>query len=160
MALIEGSIVFKSQVVAQLLEQCQQAAIFLVTIGRYLEDTAAKLARDGLILQAMVLDAMGSSAVEKVADYAQDRIKELAEAKGLVISRRLSPGYCDWSIGQQRMLFSALTDNTVGVRLTRECLMIPQKSISGIIGIGPPNGNVENYNPCNLCEKQDCPGRR
>jgi len=160
MALIEGSIIFKSQVVAQLLEQCQQAAIFLVTIGRYLEDTAAKLARDGLVLQAMVLDAMGSSAVEKVADYAQDRIKELAEAKGLVISRRLSPGYCDWSIGQQRMLFSALTDNTVGVRLTRECLMIPQKSISGIIGIGPPNGNVENYNPCNFCEKQDCPGRR
>lgn len=160
MALIEGSIIFKSRVLVQLLEQCQQVAIFLVTIGRYLEDTSAKLARDGLILQATVLDAIGSSAVEKVADHAQDRIRSIAESKGLVISRRFSPGYCDWNIGQQRMLFSALTGNSVGVRLTGECLMIPQKSISGIIGIGSPNGNIESYNPCSVCEKQDCPGRR
>lgn len=160
MALVEGSIIFKSQVVAQLLERCQQVAIFLVTIGKYLEDTSAKLARDGLILQATVLDAIGSNAVERVAEYAQGKIKQIAESKGLVISRRFSPGYCDWNIGQQRMLFSALTGNTVGVRLTGECLMIPQKSISGIIGIGQPDSNVEKYNPCSFCEKQDCPGRR
>jgi cobalamin-dependent methionine synthase I len=135
-------------------------AIFLVTIGKYLEETAFQLARDGLILQATVLDAIGSDAVEKVADFAQDRIKEVAKARGLVTSRRFSPGYCDWNIGQQRMLFYALTGNTVGIRLTGECLMIPQKSISGIIGIGPSIDNVENYNPCKTCTKQDCPGRR
>jgi hypothetical protein len=159
-AFIEDSIIFKSQVVVQLLEQCQQVAIFLVTIGKYLEETAWKLARDGLILQATVLDAIGSDAVEKVADHVQDKIKELAGAQGLVTSRRFSPGYCDWNVGQQRMLFHALTGNTSGVRLTGECLMIPQKSISGIIGIAAQNGNVENYNPCQTCNKQDCPGRR
>ena len=160
MALIEGSIIFKSQVIAQLLEHCNQVAILLVTIGKYLEETTSKLARDGLMLQATVLDAIGSDAVEKVADFVQGRVKEIAEAKGLFISRRFSPGYCDWNIGQQRMIFHALTGNTVGVRLTGECLMIPQKSISGIIGIGPSYDNVENYNPCKFCNKQDCPGRR
>lgn len=160
MALIEDSIIFKSQVIAQLLEHCNQVAILLVTIGKYLEETTSKLARDGLMLQATVLDAIGSDAVEKVADFVQGRIKEIAEAKGLFISRRFSPGYCDWNIGQQRMIFHALTGNTVGVRLTGECLMIPQKSISGIIGIGPSYDNVENYNPCKFCNKQDCPGRR
>ena len=159
-AFIEDSIIFKSRVIVRLLERCQQVAIFVVTIGEYLEDTAAKLAKDGLILQATVLDATGSDAVEKVAESVQDRIKKIAGAQGFVTSRRFSPGYCDWNIGQQRMLFSALTGNTVGVRLTGECLMIPQKSISGVIGIGPPSGNVENYNPCNFCKKQDCPGRR
>ncbi|MDH5364773.1 MAG: hypothetical protein OEW82_06375 [Dehalococcoidia bacterium] len=159
-ALIEDSIIFKSQVIAQLLEHCNQVAIFLVTIGKYLEETTSQLAKDGLILQATVLDAIGSGAVEKVADFVQDKIKEIAEAQGLVTSRRFSPGYCDWNIGQQRMLFWALTGNTLGVRLTGECLMIPQKSISGIIGIGPSKGNVEDYNPCKFCEKQDCPGRR
>jgi len=160
MALIEDSIIFKSQVIAQLLEHCSQVAILLVTIGKYLEETTSKLARDGLMLQATVLDAIGSDAVEKVADSVQGRIKEIAEAKGLVISRRFSPGYCDWNIGQQRMIFHALTGNTVGVRLTGECLMIPQKSISGVMGIGPSKDNVENYNPCKFCSKQDCPGRR
>jgi len=38
--------------------------------------------------------------------------------------------------------------------------MIPQKSISGIIGIGPASANVENYDPCKTCKKKDCPGRR
>jgi len=159
-SLIEGSIIFKSRIIAKLLEHCPQVAILLVTIGKYLEETAFQLARDGLILQATVLDAIGSDAVEKVADFAQDRIKEVAKARGLVTSRRFSPGYCDWNIGQQRMLFYALTGNTVGIRLTGECLMIPQKSISGIIGIGPSIDNVENYHPCKTCNKQDCPGRR
>jgi len=159
-SLIEGSVIFKSRIIARLLERCPQVAIFVVTIGKYLEETAFQLARDGLILQATVLDAIGSDAVEKVADFVQDRIKEMAEAQGLVTSRRFSPGYCDWNVGQQRMLFYALTGNTLGVRLTGECLMIPQKSISGIIGIGPSIDDVENYNPCKTCTKQDCPGRR
>jgi hypothetical protein len=159
-SLIEGSVIFKSRIIARLLERCPQVAIFVVTIGKYLEETAFQLARDGLILQATVLDAIGSDAVEKVADFAQDRIKEVAKAQGLVISRRFSPGYCDWNIGQQRMLFYALTGNTIGIRLTGECLMIPQKSISGIIGIGPSKADVEDYNPCKTCRKKDCPGRR
>ncbi|TEU18033.1 MAG: hypothetical protein E3I25_02030 [Dehalococcoidia bacterium] len=160
MALIDDSIIFKSQVVAQLLEHCSQVAILLVTIGKYLEETTSKLARDRLMLQATVLDAIGSDAVEKVADAVQDRIKEIAGTMGLVISRRFSPGYCDWNIGQQRMIFHALTGNTIGVRLTGECLMIPQKSISGIVGIGSSKKHIENYNPCKFCNKQDCPGRR
>jgi len=127
---------------------------------RYLEETAYQLAKDGLILQATVLDAIGSDAVEKLADFVQDRIREVAATKGLVTSQRFSPGYCDWNIGQQRMLFWALNGNTLGIHLTGECLMIPQKSISGIIGIGFSNGDVESYNPCKTCEKHDCPNRR
>ena len=160
MAFVEGSIIFKSRIVAKLLERCTQVAIFLVTIGKYLEETSFRLAKDGLILQATVLDAIGSVAVEKVADFVQSRAKEIAKAQGDVISRRFSPGYCDWNIGQQRMVFYALTGNAVGIRLTGECLMIPQKSISGIIGIGPSNANVENYDPCKTCRKKNCPGRR
>jgi hypothetical protein len=159
-SLIEGSVIFKSRIIARLLECCSQVAIFVVTIGKYLEETTAQLAKDGLILQATVLDAIGSDAVEKVADFVQDRIKEMVEAQGLVTSQRFSPGYCDWNVGQQRMLFYALTGNTLGVRLTGECLMVPQKSISGIIGIGSSIDDVENYNPCKTCKKQDCPGRR
>lgn len=159
-AFIEDSIIFKSEVIVRLLEQCRHVAIFVVTIGKYLEETAWKLSRDGLILQATVLDAVGSDAVEKAAGSVHDRIREMARSEGLVTSRRFSPGYCDWNIGQQRMLFHALTGQTSGVRLTAECLMIPQKSISGIIGIGSANSNVDKYNPCEFCNKQDCPGRR
>ena len=157
---VEDSIIFKSRVIAQLLEHCSQVAVFLVTVGEHLEETAYRLAKDGCMLQATVLDAVGSDAVEKLAEFVQDRIREAANTEGLVTSQRFSPGYCDWNIGQQRMLFWALKGNTLGIRLTGECLMLPQKSISGIIGMGSSSDNVENYNPCRICEKQDCSGRR
>jgi hypothetical protein len=159
-AFVEGSISFKSRVIAKLLGRCTRVAIFLVTIGKYLEETSFQLAKDGLVLQATVLDAIGSVAVEKVAGFVQARIKEIVKTQGHVTSRRFSPGYCDWKIGQQQMLFSALIGNTIGIRLTGECLMIPQKSISGIVGVGPSDANVENYDPCKTCRKKDCPGRR
>ena len=155
---LEDSTIFKSQVIARLLEQCEKVALFALTIGNNLEEMICQLAEDGLMVQAAVLDAIGSIAVEKVADSLQDRISEVASANRLFTSRRFSPGYCDWDVGQQRMLFRTLNSDTAGIRLTGRCLMIPQKSISGIIGIGP--SEVEDYNPCKTCDKHDCVGRR
>lgn len=157
---IEDSVTFESRVIAQLLEKCHKVAVFLATIGDHLEEMVRHLAEDKLVLEAVVLDAIGSVAAESVADFIQGRVEEKANAQGLCISQRFSPGYCDWDIGQQRTLFWTMNGNSAGVRLTKECLMLPQKSISGIIGIGPCNSNVENYNPCQTCNKHDCPGRR
>ncbi len=156
--LIEDSIIFKSQVIARLLEKCQKVAVFALTVGNRLEEMVRQLAKEKLVLKASVLDAIGSVATEKLADAVQAQIDEKAHANGQVISRRFSPGYCDWNIGQQRMLFWALRGNTAGIHLTNVCLMIPQKSISGIIGMGP--SEVEDYNPCGTCNKHDCAGRR
>ena len=157
-AVIEGSITFQSEVIAQLLKQCQKVAIFVVTIGKYIDEATHRLARDGLILQSAVLDAIGSDAVDVVADFVQNRMGEVARAQGLYISRRFSPGYCDWDISHQKAIFSAMEGNCAGITLTDGCLMLPRKSISGIIGIGPVE--VENYNPCKTCDRQDCVGRR
>jgi len=159
LVIIETSIIFESESIARLLEQCEEVAVFTLTIGGHLEETVVQLAEDGLILQAAVLDAIGSVAAETVADFIQDRVSEAARAHGLSISRRFSPGYCDWNIDQQEMVFRAMNGDSGGVRLTEGCLMLPRKSVSGIIGIGP--SGVENYNPCKTCDKHDsCPWRR
>jgi hypothetical protein len=158
--IIDGSIIFESPVIASLLEQCEKAAVFVVTIGERLEEMAYRLAEDGLIVQATVLDAIGSVAAEEVAEFVQGKVREIADDQGLAISQRFSPGYCDWDIGQQRRLFWAVGGDSMGIHLTDGCLMIPRKSISGIIGIGPRDGSVDNYNPCRTCDKHNCPGRR
>ena len=157
---IDGSIVFQSQIIAQLLGRCQKVAVFVLTIGNHLEEMSCRLAEDGLMLQAAVLDAIGSVAVESVANFVQDKIGAIAHAQGLSISQRFSPGYCDWDISQQKMVFGALNGKSEGIYLTDGYLMIPRKSISGIIGIGPSNDGVENYNPCQDCKRHDCSGRR
>ena len=157
-ATIGDAITLESKVIVRLLERCEKVAIFAMTIGNHLEEMVAYLAENGLILQATVLDAIGSVAVEKLADFVQDRISEVSEAQGLTISRRFSPGYCDWDVSQQELVFRAMNGNSSGIHLTDGCLMLPRKSISGIIGMGP--SSVEDYNPCKTCDKHDCMGRR
>lgn len=157
---IEGDIVLKSFKLARLLERCKKVAIFALTIGDSLEEMVEYLARIGLVLKASVLDAIGSGAAETMAGFVEDKIKTEAETEGLVISRRFSPGYCDWKVSEQRMLFKVLRGLPHSVTLTDSCLMVPQKSISGIIGLGLPGNDIEKYNPCITCAKRECPGRR
>lgn len=157
---LENSITLESKVISRLLKRCETVAIFVLTIGNHLEEMVAYLAEHGLVLQATVLDAIGSGTAEKLANSVEGRIRESAISRGFVISRRFSPGYCDWDVNQQEMIFKAMLEDTAGVRLTEACLMLPRKSISGIIGIGRKNNNIENYNPCKSCLAADCPGRR
>jgi len=95
-----------------------------------------------------------------MAALIEERIKSIAGIGNQCISRRFSPGYCDWNVKQQEILFRILKDDTAGVSLTDECLMVPRKSVSGIIGIGDTENGVEEYNPCCTCRKTECPGRR
>ena len=135
-------------------------AVFALTIGPYLEEMTAYLAKKNMVLQATVLDAIGSAAAEKLAGLVQEKIKIKAAEEGLIISRRFSPGYCDWPVKQQEKVFRLLDGDTAGIRLNESSLMIPQKSISGVIGIGLPGKGIEEYNPCVTCFEKDCPGRR
>ncbi len=155
-----GAVTFKSGVLMRLLGECEYAAVFVLTIGSYLEELVAYLAAKEMVLQATVLDAVGSGAVEKLSGEIEDKIQREAASDGRVVSRRFSPGYCDWDISQQKRFFELLDGNTTGVSLTENMLMMPRKSISGIIGIGSPGRDIEKYNPCLTCQKKDCPGRR
>ena len=157
---IGDSIMLESRKLARLLERCNMVAVFALTIGNYLEDMVAYLAEKGLILQATVLDAIGSGTAEKLAAQVEGKVRINAGLEGQVISRRFSPGYCDWDVSQQGLIFRALEDNITGIKLTESMLMIPRKSVSGIIGIGLPGNEIEEYNPCVTCLKKDCPGRR
>jgi hypothetical protein len=157
---IKGQVVFESEAIARMLERCEKIAVFILTIGSRLEETVGQLADDNLIVEAYVLDAIGSSVADSLADLVQDKARDEARAHGLCISRRFSPGYCDWDISQQEMVFPALNGDSSGVFLSEEFMMTPQKSISGIIGIGLCDSGVDSYNPCITCIKRNCPGRR
>jgi hypothetical protein len=153
-------VVFESRIIAQLMQRCQKAAIFAVTIGGLLERKARRLAEKGQILEAAIVDAVGSEAAEAAAAAVQNRVRDIADAWGLGISNRFSPGYCDWDISQQEMVFRALNGRSTGVTLTKNCLMVPRKSVSGVIGMGTDASELEIWSPCKSCKRGNCPGRR
>ena len=155
-----GDVTFESRIIAQLMRRCQKAAIFAVTIGGLLEEKVRQLAKAGRVLEAAIVDAVGSDAAERAAAAVQNRVREIANAQGLGISLRFSPGYCDWDIGQQTMIFHALNGRSAGIRLTDSCLMVPRKSVSGVIGMSRHADELETWSPCKSCERRNCPGRR
>ncbi|UCC59284.1 MAG: hypothetical protein JSV02_05850 [Dehalococcoidia bacterium] len=159
-AFIEGPVIFESEAIARLLERCEKVAVFILTVGGRLDETVRWLADSEQIIEAYVLDAIGSSVAEGLANSVEGRIQEAARAQGLCISRRFCPGYCDWDISQQEMVFSTINIEYTGVFLTDEYLMLPEKSMSGIIGIGSCDSDIESYSPCATCDKRGCPGRR
>jgi len=152
-----GDLVFTSRRISPMFSGCTQAAIFVATVGKRLEKKVARLMKTGLTLEALVVDSLGSVAVEKVADWFESEVRGIAAAKGNKAGRRYSPGYCDWDITQQKELFRFLDGESIGVNLTGTCLMTPRKSISGIIGIGE---SCITSSACHFCNKKDCPTRR
>jgi cobalamin-dependent methionine synthase I len=105
---------------------------------------------------------MGSVLVEDMAAKFHRRMKKKFQAEDKAVTIRLSPGYCDWLLEEQRKIFSLLDADKVGVELTDSYLMKPRKSISGIFGIMPSTKrhSYSPYNPCSECEKVDCIARR
>ncbi len=147
------SLVFSSNTISYALSGCEWGALYVATIGGDLEEEMTRLMNKGDILEATILDAIGSTAVIQIRFNLQDTINEIAKAKGCRTTVRFSPGYCDWHVNQQKILFQSVDADSVGVRLTESCMMIPIKSISGVIGLGkldpakPP--------PCvTICEKR------
>ncbi len=155
-----GDVIFESPIIAQLMRLCQKAAIFAVTIGGSLERKVRQLAEEGRGLEAAIVDAVGSDAAEKAAAAVQNRVREIASVQGLGISNRFSPGYCDWDISQQKTVFRALNGRSTGITLTDSCLMVPRKSVSGVIGMGTDASELEIWSPCKSCKQGNCPGRR
>ena len=90
---------------------------------------------------ALIVQAVGAAAVEKVMDSIEDAIRaELSTDETLVT--RYSPGYADFPLSEQRTLLGLLdSPRAVGVSLTDDLLMVPSKSVSAVIGVRQKEGS-------------------
>jgi hypothetical protein len=129
-------------------------AVFIGTCGEKPEQLSKKMLQEGNSLEGYIADIIGSEITEGVADYIQKCVESEMASRGLKITNRFSPGYCKWPVNEQQKLFSLMSGNNSGVHLTSSSLMIPIKSVSGIIGVGL---NVKNAGyACNMCEMEQC----
>ena len=113
---------------------CRDAYLACGTLGAPFDawhrQVSVKSAADALVVQAI-----GAAAIEKVMDSIEDDIRaELAPGESLVA--RYSPGYADFPLAAQRELLALLdAPRKVGVSLTDSLLMVPSKSVSAVIGV-------------------------
>jgi hypothetical protein len=147
-----AGVTFESPVLRRNLENTNKVFPYIITVGPELERAAA--AQTDLLKQ-YYLEEMANIALEQAAGALSSRL----EARyGLGSLSNMSPGSLeDWPIGEQPKLFSIFgdTERLVGVRLTESMLMVPRKSISGILF-----PSEEGFVACQLCDRAHCQGRK
>ena len=147
-----AGVVFRSRVLRHNLDRAQKVFPYIMTIGPALEKRAASL---GDLLRQYYLEEIANLILEQGASWLTEKLKERWGFAGL---SNMSPGSLeDWPISEQRPLFSLFgdTEKAVGVRLTDHMLMVPRKSISGILF-----PSEEGFTACELCPREKCPSRR
>ena len=155
-----GPVTFDAgKIICRQLRGAQKYVVFVATVGTgYFQWTDAVKRRDDMF-QTYVMDCVGSQIVESVADYMETVLQKEIDPSGFKRTNRFSPGYCGWHVSEQPKLFSLFSEpKPCGIELTDSCLMLPVKSVSGIIGIGTD----VRYLPytCGICDKKDCYKRR
>lgn len=147
-----GGAAFTSRVLRVNLDGAGRAFPFVATCGRELADYAASL--DDMVL-SFALDTVMVKALEAAITFLR---KHLQERYALGQTSVMNPGSLDdWPLAEQRQLFSVFGDvkKLIGVELTDSFLMVPIKSVSGVVF--PTEHRFES---CQLCQREGCPNRR
>jgi len=147
---IDG-IEFRSRVLAKNLEHIERVFPYVLTIGDSLEN---KSRSSGNIITKLVLETVGDLALGSGLEHVQ---RHISDHYRLDTTSHMGPGQLDWPIEQQRELFSLIghVKDTIGVALTESSMMVPRKSISGIIF-----PTEETFVTCQLCQRNKCPSRK
>jgi len=142
------------------LQHARLIATFVVTIGSAVERLSRGWLRAGKVMQGMIADAIASEAAPATEACLREEVRAWAQARGLDVTPPYSPGYCGMNVRQQIPLFASLPAREINVRLTPSCLMVPLKSISGLVGIGPADKMDPHRYPCEACNHPNCTHRR
>ncbi|MCF8241377.1 MAG: hypothetical protein K9J16_08310 [Melioribacteraceae bacterium] len=145
-------------IIGKKLVDSETLAIFVATLGSRLEEKSKKLMSEGDLLQGYILDAVGSELVEQTTDWLQLQVENLLSENNLKITNRYSPGYCGWNVVDQQIIFSFLPKLFCGIKLSESSLMVPIKSVSGVIGIG--KNVIKSDYECSICDMTNCSRRR
>jgi hypothetical protein len=143
---------FTSRVLSMNLSGVQRAFVYVVTAGLELDQWAKGFS--DILLQYWadrIQQLLLSSALKKMMQHLQDRF-------ALSNLSSMSPGRLEnWPIEEQKPLFSLLggKEREIGVQLTESCLMLPAKTVSGLV-----YASEVRFESCQLCPRPACEGRK
>ncbi len=153
----DGSVVvdgirFNSRVLRRNLGNVGRVFPFVLTLGRAFDDAVD--ANEDMLCKYL-LDEIGNMVLGKARRRLATHLRSTFALNKISF---MAPGsLADWPIEQQKPLFQVLSgvESAIGVRLTKSCLMLPRKSVSGIYF-----PTEVSFLSCQLCPRDGCGGRQ
>lgn len=157
---LEGGTILSAPMLTAALPGARELAIIVCTIGPQLEQKATRYSEEGEALRSLLLDGIGSAAVDSLVQEAVGLIALEASARGLEASSPLSPGMPGFPISEQWQMLDLVRADDIGISLTSTATMMPRKSVSMVMGIGPHMPTWTQAEVCARCSlKKTCPHR-
>lgn len=155
---LENGLIFRfAKSIIKQLKGASHLLVGVVTIGDLLEKKVSELFSQGEYPRALTLDVIGTVAVEDFSRKVRKLARQEVIEQGFKTSRHFSPGYSGWEVSQQEIVFKSIPSDNIGVRLTKGFMMLPQKSLSWVIGAGKEIiVSSEEENKCKDCQSKYC----
>lgn len=158
--LLKGtSLSLKGNEVARHLAGCSEVVLMAMTLGVAADHLIRRWEKRDLT-RAVVLDACATQLVEEHCDGWETRLRQEEAREGRQVTGRFSPGYGDLPLEIQPDFLRLLqAESRIGLTCTPALLMLPQKSVTALVGIGREIS--AGARPCELCGlRTHCDGKK
>lgn len=134
--ILSENLTFQSKKLSAFLGNCREAFLMGATAGSAVMEAIKEKTREDNLAAAVVYDATASEITDAALDWIMNYFSQVIrrEAKTL-LPRRFSAGYADFSLENQQAIHSLLQLNKIGVAITSEFILLPEKSVTAITGI-------------------------
>jgi hypothetical protein len=157
---LEGDKAIQGPLLHTIFPKAKELAVVVCTIGPKLEKQVTYYSKNSETLRGALLDGIGSAAVDILAPEACRLIASEALSRGHQASSPVSPGWPGLPLTEQWNLFELVNTQEIGVSLTASGIMVPRKSVSMVIGIGPQMAAWTQADVCARCSlRKTCPYR-
>lgn len=132
---LSNGLIIRSTRISELFHYCRSVSLIACTIGGEIETLVDEANTAGEMARAVILDAIGSEAVEAFVEYIHGAITQKMQMMGYRSTMRFSPGYGDLPTAIQPHLLNLLEAHKIGLTCHPESFLLqPQKSVTAFVG--------------------------
>lgn len=141
------------------LKGCNKAIIMAATLGIGADKLLHKYNMINMA-KAVIVQAAAAAYMESYCDHVNELIAGEYRSKELYLRPRYSPGYGDLGLDCQEQVLACLNaGKQIGITLTDGGIMLPEKSVTAIIGVSTTNLKCSTGG-CEICDNANCQFRR
>lgn len=152
---LEGDKAIHGPLLPAIFPEAKELAVLLCTIGPGLEKQVTDYSKSDEAMRGMILDGIGSTAVDMMALEVLRRLASEVSSRGYEISSPVNPGMPGFSLTEQWNLLRLVNADEIGVRLTASGVLVPRKSTSMVMGIGPQMTRWTQAEVCARCSLRE-----
>jgi len=135
--ILTEDISFESEALAGFLVDSKEVLLIAATSGEEIVKAVSEDSTGKDITKAVVFDAVASEMADSALDWIINYFnRQLSRENKQLTPRRFSAGYGDFLLENQKIIYDFLKLKQIGINLSDNYMLIPEKSVTAVVGVG------------------------